>query len=124
MSKDLVLDLTPGVEDIKIENYDMSLTDGDTSEVQQALHIRLQFFFSEWFLDNTTGIKYYEFVFVKNPDPNVVSAVMKTFILETPGVNELLSYEQKIDNSLRRLTVTFTVDTVAGQLTTSETIGV
>jgi len=48
--------------------------------------------------------------------------VLKATISETPDVNKILEYSQEIDNTIRKLTVTFKVDTSFGILETTVTV--
>ena len=74
------------------------------------------------FLDISQGIKFYDFVFIKNPDLNTIGAVMKTYINETAGVNEILEYSQDYNAAQRSLTVTFKVSTDLGEIQSSVTV--
>ncbi len=112
MSKDLLLDTS--THDLKVTGFDLSLVTG-IDYIVQKLKIRLLFFLREWFLDTTEGVPYYDDILVKNPNvvPNI-DTILKAHILETPGVNELTSYESDYDNALRKLTVTFQCRTDEG----------
>ena len=114
--------LADGSHDLDVTNFDLGTVD-EIDAVRQSLAIRLQFFFGEWFLDTTKGVKLYDFVLIKNPDPNLIASVMKVVILETNDVVNLLEYTQEIDNKTRKLSITFKVDTVFGELGTTQTIG-
>lgn len=117
--KDLRLD-TPR-HDLEITNYDLSFVE-DIDRVRQNLRIRLWFFFEEWFLDTTYGVKYYQLILVKNPNLTTVSSALKATILETEDVVSLLEYTQSFDLVTRKLTVTFTVNTTFGTLRLTEVI--
>lgn len=107
--------------DLDIVNYDLQLVDG-IDQVRQKIENRLQFFYGEWFLDNTQGVKLYETVFVKNPNLGLISSVMKSAILDTRDVNSILEYTQEYDPSARSLTVNFKVNTTYGLLESSVTV--
>mgnify|MGYP000366939685 CR=1 FL=1 len=109
--RDLLLDID--THDLKTDNYDISIVDGADS-VKQHLKIRLLFFFNEWFLDGTQGIRYYDFIAVKNPDMAIIDGIIKATIAETPGVLEILEYQSEYNISLRSLTITFAVNTIYG----------
>ena len=120
---DLALEiLSTGEHDLVFKNFDLSTVD-EIDAVRQSLAIRLQFFFGEWFLDITKGVKLFEFVFVKSPDADLIATVMKATILDTQDVLSLLSYKQDIDPRTRKLTVDFIVNTTFGELDTTQTIG-
>lgn len=115
---DLKMDMD--TNDLAIDNFDLSLVDG-LNQIRQKLKIRLQFFYGEWYLDTTKGVKYYEEILIKNPLLEKVSSILKTTILETPGVNDLLSFDMSYSVN-RQLSVSFSVDTVSGILTMNEVL--
>jgi hypothetical protein len=81
----------------------------------------LQFFYGEWYLDTTMGIKYYENILIKNPLLNEVESILKAAILETPGVSDLTNFSLEYDGS-RQININFTVNTIEGSLTLNEVI--
>jgi hypothetical protein len=120
MSRDLLLDT--GTHDLEIAGYDLSLV-GGVDYIVQKLKIRLLFFAREWYLDTREGVPYYSDVLVKNPNVPNIDTILKTVILETPGVTELTAYQSVYDNALRKLTVTFQCRTDFGETgVISETI--
>jgi len=114
--KDLMLDLNEN--DLLIANFDLSIVDG-LDQIRQKLQIRLQFFYGEWYLDTTQGVKYFDEIFIKNPTLARIQSILKSVITDTPGVNELLSMTCDLDKTKRQLSVTFTVNTIYGDLTMS-----
>ena len=71
-------------------------------------------------MDTTEGIPYYQQILLKNPDWDTVKSLIKTEILETPDVEELLSFETEYEPYTRRFTVSFEVQTTYGVLTFEE----
>lgn len=115
----LVVDKTdPNFHDLDIVNYDLQLVEG-IDQVRQKLECRLQFFYGEWFLDNTQGVKLYETVYVKNPNLSIIASLFKSVILDTRDVNSIIEYNQSYDPKIRKLSVDFKVDTIYGILETS-----
>lgn len=119
MAIDLKLDTT--THDLAVEGYDLALVT-DLDQIVQSLRIRLQFFFGEWYLDNTQGVKLYETVFVKNPNLRLIAAAFKATILDTPGVLSILEYNQSFTNESRSLLVSFRVNTTFGEATITEAL--
>lgn len=119
--KDLKLNLD--TDDLAVENLDLQLTE-DADQVHQNLFIRLNFFFGEWFLDNRLGIKYFDTVFTKNPDIILIDSLIKSTILSTKGVTDLLEYESEFNVALRKLTIAFKVLTEYGELSLSEVVSI
>lgn len=115
------LALTDDTHDLKVTGYDLSLVTG-TDLMIQRLKQSLWFFQGEWYLDITDGVPYYQDVLKKAPDRITVESVIKAAIIETPGVTELTAFEIEYENAPRRLLVTFSVDTVYGNLSLSEEV--
>lgn len=118
---DLALDPLTG--DLKLSNGDLTLVK-DADAVAQYLRQKLKLFQTEWFLDETVGIPYFDQVFVKNPKQVIIDSVFKTAILNTPGVVELLSYAALLDGPTRSLTLIFQARSRTGLIDFSETIEV
>lgn len=114
--KDITIDLN--TNDLLFNKYDLSLV-GGLDRIRQKLFIRLRFFYGEWYLDTTQGVKYFDEVFVKNPTLSRIQAIIKSVITDTPGVIEVLKMRCNIDNKSRTLNVSFTVSTEYGNLTMS-----
>lgn len=78
--------------------------------VAQAVLTRLKLWLGEWFIDTTDGTPYLTQVLGtrlgKAPD-----AAIKSRILGTPGVTQLISYNSSFTGSTRVLTVTALVQT-------------
>ncbi len=124
MSIDIELERLPnGQHDLALRNFDLQLV-RDAEHIRQNLAIRLQFFFEEWFLDSTEGVRYIDFVFVANPNLQNISSIMKATIQETAGVNAILRYTQTLDRRNRKLSIAFKVDTIFGPIEDTQTIGV
>lgn len=119
-TKDIRLDVN--THDIVIgDNFDMSFVEG-VEYYAQKLKVRLWFFLGEWFLDTSEGTPFFQSILIKNPDIELINTLIKARILESPGVIELKSFDSEYDNSLRKFSVTFQVQTEAGLVTISETV--
>jgi len=110
---DLVIDPTTG--DLQILNGDLSLTSG-IDGIAQNIRIRLNFFLGEWFLDTSQGMPYFQNVLVKQPNSQAIRAIFRKAILTTPGVLSVTNLELDLDNSLRKLSVSFQAETTDGTL--------
>ena len=107
--------------DILIENGDLSLLTGFDA-IEQHLKQRLKTFYGEWFLNKKVGVPYFEQVFVKNYNANILDSVFKKIIIETPGIIQLLEFSLEIDSSDRELYLTFKASCVEGVIDFSEAI--
>ena len=77
--------------DIEESNGDLSLTTG-TDSIDQFLRQKLRTFFGEWFLDNRVGLPYFQQIFQKDFDIDIIDSAFKREILTTNGVLELLEF--------------------------------
>ncbi|MEA3330597.1 MAG: hypothetical protein U9Q29_02765 [Campylobacterota bacterium] len=105
MSIDLKLN---SKHDIHIKNSDLVLTN-DEENIIQLLNIRLQFFKGEWFLDILAGIPYIDEVLVKDTSLQEIKSIFIKEILDSEGVEELLSFEIGHDSETRVLRIDFSV---------------
>lgn len=85
-----------------------------TDEIDQRLRCRLRLFKGEWFLDRTMGIPYYEQIFLKMPDPNIVAQIFRTEVLDEPDVLEVTESSVILDKASRVLTVKLRARTTDG----------
>lgn len=118
-NRDLKLDTL--IHDLQIKAYDLQLVD-DIDSTAQRLKVRLKFFFTEWFLDRSSGVPYLQDILEKGPDMQLVENIFKTVILETPRVLQLTSFSLDYDNFSRRLIVTFSVLTDDGPIIFNEVL--
>jgi len=109
--KDLALD--KDTHDMYFDESDLHVVD-DLDQVEQSLKERLLFYLREWFLDITAGVPYYTEVLIKNPNVPDIENILKSKILDTPNVLEILEFNSVFNNSARNFTVTFKSKTVYG----------
>ena len=102
---------------------DFVLTTG-TDAVTQYIAQVLKTFLEEWFLDQTIGLPYYEQLLKKNPDQTTIESIIKSAILDCPGMLELNSFSLTADTPNRALNVSFTGTCEAGEIVFNESIGV
>jgi hypothetical protein len=115
------LKLDDVTHDFQIVQYDLVLVT-EVEQIRQAIKMRLLAILSEWFLDTRVGVPYFDVICAKNPNLSLVDSLLKSTIVETTGVNELMSYSSVMDRANRRLSVTFQVNTTYGIVT--DNIGV
>jgi len=85
----------------------------DTPEaVAQAIKTRLALWTNEWFLDKTEGTDYMDKI-LGHGTQGTRDAEIKSRILGTPGVTEILQYSSTVDG--RAFFVTATVQTEFGE---------
>lgn len=115
--KDIKLD--KDAHDLLITNYDLSLVDG-IDRVVQNLKIVIWFFFIEWYLDTSKGVRFYEDVLIKNPNLPNIEVLLKDKILQVADVEEILEFNINYSAALRSMSVIFKVKTTFGVVTISE----
>lgn len=87
----------------------------DTAEgVAQNVVTRLSLWQGQWFLDTSDGTPWLQQILGKH---SVVDQIIKSRILDTPGVVAISSYESIINNDTRSMTVSATIDTEYGTAT-------
>jgi len=102
------------------ESHDLILQDrdllmvSDAEQVAQHVTIRLRFFYSEWFLDNSLGVPWLEEILVKNPDGRLVDARLKEAIRGTPGLDDLVQFQTDYQPAKRFLSLTWQGNTPYG----------
>ena len=99
---------------IVVENYDNPLV-SDLDQVAQNLRIRLRTFYGECFLDTTRGIPYFSETFTKG-SKDARDAMIKSTIMETPEVTEILSYTSVDTPATRTMTVNFKARATLGTI--------
>ena len=109
---DLLLD--EDTNDIVFVNGTAQVTDTQLSTVSQRLKVRLQTFLGEYFINNATGVPYYQSIFGKIRSKATVDTIFQKQILEDEGVIEIVSYSSTLSTASRLLEVTFTVRTSEG----------
>jgi len=103
--------------DIYTQNYQLARISGN-EQMAQRISTRLKLFLAEWFLDTGQGVPWFEQILVKNPRRTLVFGVLKRTILETPGVQELTSFDI-VERDDRKIMVQFTVTTSNGNTVAS-----
>lgn len=93
----------------------------DGAEVVQHVRTRLQFYAEEWFLDLNAGTPYFQEIFVKPANLANIESILKSIILNTPGVGILTEFSMDYEGeSVRKLTVSFSAETTFGVIINEE----
>ncbi|MEW5803904.1 MAG: hypothetical protein AB1847_17555 [bacterium] len=118
MNRDLALD-TEG--DILIQKGDLVLISG-IDAIRQHLSQKIKTFYGEWFLHMAIGVPYFQQVFVKNPNLQVIDSIFKREIINTPGIVQLLEFNLNINSSTRVLNLVFKARTDEGIIDFNEVV--
>ena len=91
------------------------------AEVAQHVRTRLLFYLSEWFLNTNAGTPYFEEIFNKPANLATIESILKSRILNTPGVSLLIEFNMEYEGpETRQLNISFTAQTVYGIIENEE----
>ena len=107
--------LDPISHDMAFRNYDELLVSGK-DQCAQAVKMALLTILGEMFDNTTQGVDYFGTIFNKGGDPAVIDAMLKSTILSTPEVTNIISYDSTIDKNNRTISVNAKIDTIYGQI--------
>lgn len=99
--------------DLDTSSLDLKLVD-KAEQVRQQLLIKLKLWRGEWFLDTEFGTPYLQQILGKQLTLSGALAALRKSILEVEGVQQILSFSYKFNNSTRKLEVEFTANTPYG----------
>lgn len=118
--------MTLGPDILLDDDGDLDLSNGDLQmvvSVAQNIRVRLLYVQSEWFLDTSKGLPYFEVIFVKNPNITHLGAIFRRCIRETPGVASLDSFSLDFNVNTRELVINFAASTDQGEINESINLG-
>lgn len=118
MPKDILLD--SGGDIFISETADISLR----HSIKQDVKIRLQWFFAEWRFSPEDGVPYFEDVFVKNPNIDRITQIIREEAAKADGANEIRNVLVEIDALTRNAKIRFTIITDYGSFREEVTINV
>ncbi len=104
--------------DLAILNYDIATTDS----IEQAILIRLRWFFSEWVYDTELGVEWFEKVLIKSPNKLLVRRMIEDTVLSVDGVTDVSDVKLTIFNSTRKAQISFKYKMINGVNDVMETI--
>lgn len=96
--------------DIALSRYDILTTDS----IEQAIVIKLRWFFAEWVYDTSLGVDWLGKVLVKNPNSLLIRRMIEDTIMSVDGVLSVEDLTLSVDKSTRIGTISFKVHTVDG----------
>ena len=86
------------------------------NEVLQHVRTRLLTYQAEWFLDTTAGVPYLQSILIKPANLSATESIIKSEILQTPGVDGLSSFGLEFNKTTRTLNINFTAQTTYGDV--------
>ena len=116
------MDIKLGTDgDIEFTNNDLQLVD-DIDAIKQHLSIRLQTFLGEVFFDSTRGVPWFTDILIKNPSFLVVGEILKSQILDTDNVTDIISFNFDLEG--REATLETEILTTNGFIDFSQKVGI
>ena len=89
---------------------------GDLPGIKQQVTLRLGFFKGEGFMNEDTGIPWYEEIIVKNPNLIRIREIFRDAILSVTGIREVTFMDLLFSTNARTLSVNFRASTDLGEL--------
>ena len=105
--------------DYQLGHGNLDFYQDEAEGVAQNVMTRLQLLKGTWFIDTQAGTPWIQEILGKH---EAVDVVLRSRVLETPGVISLESFESILDPDSRRLYINATINTRYGPTTFSETI--
>lgn len=118
---DLLLDDT--THDLVTKAGDLVLAD-KALQIRQNVKQNLLFFLGEWFLNIKQGLPYFQFIFVKGPNLDLIQVIFRNSILGTTGILELNQFELSYAAGTRELNIEFDARSTDGQIVVNVPVGV
>jgi len=94
--------------DLELSGQDLGFV-SSVDAIEQHIRQRLSFYRGEYPYDLTRGIPYHDEFFKKKFNPIVIDTILKTTIIDTPGVLELTRFVLDFNDSTRELLHEFKV---------------
>lgn len=88
----------------------------DGAEVVQHVRSRLLFYLEECAWNTAAGVPYFQRIFKKPANLAEAEALLKTEIIQTSGVKELLDFQLSFNSATRKLSVSFVAETTYGSV--------
>ena len=88
----------------------------DGNEVLQHVRTRLLTYQAEWVLDTSAGVPYLQRILIKPANLSATESIIKSEILQTPGVDSLSAFGLEFNKTTRTLNINFTARTTFGDV--------
>jgi len=88
-------------------DHDIFFVDGvlqtceDGEAVAQRVRQHIEFYQGEWFLNTDDGVPWFQLIYVEPFNRALAETILKTVILDVPGVSEILEFDTHIDSKNR-----------------------
>ena len=100
--------------DLDLSSGNLQVISDLATETATKLNCLFGFWKREWFLDQSQGVPFLEYVLVKNPNLSVIDSVFREVISFAPGVASVRSSNLALDTTARKLTATYKLQLTNG----------
>jgi len=103
------------------EDWDIFFINGNQvfvrgiDQIVQNVRVRLQFFLTEYFLDETIGMPWFEQVLIKHFNIDQIENRVKQEILATDGILNIQKFIMNFNPAERILSIAFKAETESGE---------
>lgn len=115
MAKNIYLDKDT-FDFVLTANKQLRFTETTTEHMAQKIETNVLVQLGEWFLNTDLGFPWLSEVLKNNPDMKKVRTLYVNYLLNIPGVSDVLSLEFENDSSIRKLTGTWVVKMDSGEI--------
>jgi len=108
--------------DVKVQNNDIVIEDGDivwvdkAQALRQKLEIKLLHLSGEWYLNTSQGIGYILEFGKKRPNLNTITAQIKAAITEEEEVRRVNKFQLDYDAKQRTINVNIQIESIYGTI--------
>lgn len=83
--------------------------------LRQKIRQRLKLFLSEWFLDTTRGVPYFQNILGEDINQSLAAQILTTEILKEPAVTQVKNVNFGLNDNTRQFKYSAQVDSLYGQ---------
>ena len=99
--------------DLDLSTRQLVIEKDVAATIAAKIQARFKRVLGEWFLNTQEGIPYFQVVFVKNPNVQIISQLYRSVITSTPGIKQIETFDLTYDPKARTCVFNFTARTDA-----------
>lgn len=84
--------------------YELAFIHGAPAMAQRVV-IRIKSILNEWFLDRQYGMPWFDSILVKNPNPVLITTLIRREVMKVPGVTKITQLDLIFDKVARTASV-------------------
>lgn len=83
-----------------LRGWELAFVSGAPAMAQRVV-IRLKSILNEWFLDQRYGLPWFDSILVKNPNPILITTLIRREVMKVPGVTKITRLDLVFDKVAR-----------------------